>query len=499
MENRRQKIQKWFDDLKSHPFIYFSEEFREFLGVKRPSLPRIRMIDKIVNPEVAPTTHIQYDIIHKIVIITTGVPTGLFNSKDQCRGSVAVYELSLKEEVLTIATAPSTIQRYNAAVTSACWNSYNRCLYVGLATGCILFYKLSVDNKSLNYVAELDYHRDAVRGIIVDNLSNRMISASRSGKIACFDTVDGVTVGQIPKIGLKITKVAYDPGNKLIFVGTNESSVLLYDVKVNPIIKTKTITTQNRIIAISGLVFLEEIRLLYVSCGNTVFIYRVSLDCKIEQYEEVSFHSNFIISDLAVIQGGKYVILLESLGTIMLLDMSSSVSHDTSEKVDELTTTVSAISSWQKVVQGDISAMRDWLRAVGLHGTNTVRSKKEILELISKVPKVDYESVISEMVKPRTAKKQILLYWKVKPSLSKALTSNLPFLRCCCFVEDNQVLLVGCNDGQIHLSSLSDFFAPYSVVDEMMISAEKRFIAENAHQEINGSKKSTRGLRHQLD
>lgn len=491
-------LQHMFDLMLQSRFCSFNDVFLNFL--EAPS-----HVKEIMKPiHLAPVAAISslgiqsvtYDKLRGILLVASGhEKISFMGSKTKVRGALSVYSINgatgegKAGETSLLKLDLIIIQNYNCGAISVAWEPRRRLVCVGLVTGPILFYHLSESNE-MTYCAEIGNKWQLLSAIQLDPVADVIIAATSDRSMFAFDLNKGDVISQLATSSSSFISAAYDRREKIAFCGSAEGSVSCFDITVNPPSVVATFKDFGGVAGpITSMVFTEETRLLYFCCGQAIYIYRIYDKRRIG--ESCLWPPNLClrsaITDLTVIRGGHYIVACTCDGGVAIFDMTSpqDSQHDgTAAPKVSFKLTDTELPRWDKIIHGDNAMLRDWLRGKG------VNSEDELLrsELIKKIETVENRSSreVADAMLPIDATKDILFAWKY----------NSP-VRSCAYVEENDVLIFGCLDGELRSVSLRLFFKPFDSRDTDLMRSRLESVSSSSS-EIKGGSKAARGKRHQI-
>lgn len=475
METRRVEIQKWLDAITSNRVTLNSRTFQHFCRIPPDcQLRAIRMLPTLNCVPMTPLLPVQsvtYCQISQLVFVCRGIPKSSINfvSKTVVRGSLNIFQLV---DGSTESTGPiswaaagykmmlALSQMYNVGVMGLAWDINRRNVILGLSTGPILFYYLSQDCSTLTYCSELDCHNNLLCNLIYEPKNNMLLGGSNSGSLSCFDCDQGQTTTQLGKGCGPINSIAYARQIHVVFVGTKDGHVVIYDLKFNPPKEMKRFaltqgTNNPKLQKLDNkgdvyVVYVEETRQLIATHFHEIYVwdiprndliastnYHVST-CKAKFFLNCQTEHTAKICSLLVFHYGNYICVSTTRGNVVLFDMSDAPKEDTLEEamskaaknlsgannstssasadVNYLSTTYSALVHWWEIIKRNNTALRDWLRANGVDATLAL-TRADLIALVIEYYAGTPENVTSEIIADQLRAK--------KPRMDPLLTWNL--------------------------------------------------------------------------
>jgi hypothetical protein len=160
-----------------------------------------------------------------------------------------------------------------------------------------------------------------------------MFSGALDGTLSVFSLKQGATLGQTAVGSSGITSTAFDRRGTIMFCGTNENSIIIFDTTQSPPTKSHSIVIQSsrpdsiEHKEVSSLYFDDISRLLYAAHQNAIHIYQIdSTHVKLSSlWAILSLNLAFRISSFVVFQRGQYVAALTTTGSVAVFDLSETV------------------------------------------------------------------------------------------------------------------------------------------------------------------------------
>lgn len=537
----------------------FSVQLQDFLeistNVPAESLRSVHLMPTILSPKpirekALRINALHYDVISGVLFVGTGsYYTSILISKDRVRGNLLAYRsqsISDDPGVFLSGMEEVCCKAFNIGVVALEYDSSCRCVYVGLATGPILFFQLSADATELIYCSELDCHKGVLCNIITDRSSGVLVSASDAGTLTVYDLKECITRTPlvVSKGSAKFVSFAYDRSENMAYCGTDAGTVCVYDLEKNPPILIHTITLslwknkeKEGKADVIGLFFIEETRLLYCAHEYKVHVLKMSHKVTIEKSSLrflLSMSEQIEIADLRVLYNGQYIVVSSGEGPAAMFEISEKLcdvekSHGFSMSdasvTDELSTSASRLLPWQEVIKRSDATLRDWLRANSVN-TSVAYTHSDLIRLVrntevlrvaeascdnhktDKNPKGDgdidrfeieriADNLISSVLIPKIPRTDALFSWIIpdnRPESSLSL-KKAPLVNTTCYMENIRAVAYGCEDGNVHFVSVSEFFSPMSDAEKSDIDRLRLNVTKDV---IGGSTKSTRGRKSTL-
>jgi hypothetical protein len=171
-----------------------------------------------------------------------------YMNSNSLRGGVFVYKVLSDGGKPTL--LPLTYVSFSTGVKALVWDAYRRCLVVGLATGVIGYYALTVTASlgsdkqemtaySLQLMGEMDFHDSTIlvmkmikretKMMLIYETKDYCFMVSSSSKATLVDMSTGGIVSQLAKESKGFTSGDIDPTELIGFIGTQAGSVQLID------------------------------------------------------------------------------------------------------------------------------------------------------------------------------------------------------------------------------------------------------------------------------
>lgn len=204
----------------------------------------------IANNKELPINDIKIDEEEGLVFVATGLPYSIFqNTSSQLRGFVSIYRIVYEE--LRGDSKPGSLPPYQLqeitkvgftfGVQTVAWDRTRRCVAIGFSMGLISYYSF-VSGNSLVYVGEQDYHTDVItdmkfitreRKLFLEyEIQMLLVAVSQGSRVTIVDMKDGGVICQVAKAfnGAKLVSSAVDVMDSILILGTEQGSVLAYDI-----------------------------------------------------------------------------------------------------------------------------------------------------------------------------------------------------------------------------------------------------------------------------
>ena len=471
----------------------------------------LRLLSSAETPNILdlPITSLVYDPLSEFFFVGAGFVQGtlgkLFGG-EKVRGTVSMFTAHER--------MPLEVLRFSMGVISLAWDLPRRCLFVGLATGHIVFFGLSTSTPyQLTYLGELSFHPSPLCMICIDSAQSRVYSASTSGSIECYNIAEGSTVGQGTaksnnNKNAQVTAATVIVDRAWLLCGTSHGSLLVYDVNHSPaklLKELEVVAPGQNATAVQALWYEEDTQLLYVAAGNAVLILNVpsspnDFSAKMWDYSEpLQLKPTVQITQLLVLLGGDYVVVsCGGDGTVAIFAMTEKVygkvGGATAESEEIITSTSAAqILPWQKAALLPTAALRIWFQSKGVNASDAL-TRRDLLALLVKTCKIQKKE-LAEVLRPKNPVKDVMLMYTLNPCKdSRAYITSLSYF------DSMRAIACGCVDGSVQLLSLADFLPTEPATEE---SIRRRAVAvalkayEEAESPPKGSK-STKGKRLQM-
>jgi hypothetical protein len=405
------------------------------------------------------------------VFVGRGIPKSSINfvSNKVIRGSLNIYQLVDDSTEGLGPTSWAAVgskmmlavsQTYNVGVMSVAWDINRRNVIVGLSTGPILFYYLSYDCTTLTYCSELDCHNDLLCNLIYEPKNSMLMGGSNSGSLSCFDCGEGQTTTQLGKGCGPINSIAYARQIHVVFVGTKDGHVNIYDLKFNPPKEMKRFpltqgTTNPKLQKLDNkgdvcVVYVEETRQLIATHFHEIYVWDIperdliaatnyyAGSCKAKFFLNCQTEHTAKICSLLVFNYGNYICVSTTRSNVVLFDMSDPPKEETLEEamskaaknlsiaskstssasadVNYLSTTNSALVNWKEIIKRNNTALRDWLRANGVDATLALTRADLIalvIEYYAGTPENVTCEIVAELLRAKTPRTDPLLTWNL--------------------------------------------------------------------------------------
>eukprot|EP01039_Chlorochromonas_danica_P005047 gene5047-5541_t len=513
LDGRKQILQNMLNELQTVPAVHSSAFFQHFIEVEQfvgvGNVRKLHQLPPILtnqNRVSLPVNSVCMDQDEKLLFVGCGLGYSFLQnaSFNVIRGSLTVYKVHPDKTPIHVECCS---MQFCYGVNSVAWDSYRRCLAVGLTTGLIGYYQLSEDCSTLTYAGELEYHQDNIIGMemaIVDlkRLEGYVqqylhIAVSRGGRATMVDMECGAQTFQLAKAGCQIVSMAFDFIDQVAYFGTDVGRVMVFNTEEN---NTNLLFEIPIMHDVKGIDPKENARngrgdvhvaycpyqhLLYVCHHNKIFIYKSSpkrsSDKQTEAKKPLTFADDTFITAARLIHYGRLLVVTCNNGRVLLIDMSETVrmfnrpkrpASDTAqdvaeeariqmaEKEREIATSLASAMNWSEAVKSKESVIRDWLSNKGEAVSNIVSHSGLVRALVNqaKIPLMD----LADTVCPKEPNCEVLFFQAY--SSAKEGVRNVNF-RDICLCEVMQVLFFAGDDGYLYTLSLRDFYEPFTGID----------------------------------
>lgn len=537
LEGRRKDMQGWLDQVTSLRATRYNEHLMTFLEVqKHAPIETVRRIYPQATPHQCtdiprahtfPVNSMHYDPFSALLFLGVGTPTvGIFGgSGANVGGAVCVYQVpgggTGGQCDLPAAIQLKCQEKFNVGVVSVIFEPCRRWLFVGLASGAIVYYYLNEAADKFEYCSELDSHRKGISGMLVDVGANAFIASSVSGMISKCNLDDGLISAQGAIVGSTFTCVAYDRDEEMVFVGTVAGRVAIMDFAANPPVDVHKLNmthqtkpervSKNPVVALQ---FNQESRILYAAHMNNIHVFKIkgrANICKVtEAWTVFSMAERITVADLLLVQPAGFLVIAGSGGIVTVYDVSERKQVDKTTdaataalskmglagsavaKADAaLSTTSSALLPWNEIIKCSNASMRDWLRAKGVTDALTTLGRSSLVGLITRYSNIHCSDVM-EICRPPVSWNDTLLTWNFH------LEKGTDFVSMC-LLDDFGTIVLGTNKGNVRFLCLAEFLDAFGSFERRDIdsvrSAIKSTFPSNSEL-VKGSTKTTRGKRH---
>lgn len=490
----RKALDDWFLQLTRVRAVLFSECLLRFIDAfdKVPEAQLRRPVLLPANQEPSTQMHtvtaIEYDPVNELYFVACGVLQGAFErmfggNKGQVRGTVALYDHS---PATSTSRASLLTLRYSTGVTQLAWDIGCRCLFVGLATGSIVYYKLTpAAPYQLEYLCEINPHSHSVVCITPNHVDRTLYSASAGGMLDAYDTAQGKIVSQSGvKTGLTVTAVAVVPDMKWMVCGVSgpggRTFLQVHDLSASTssVAPVDYVLQDNSAAAVSAICFVEETHLLYVAVGHVVYLLQLPFswgllqrpDLWVWHAEPLKLSPHARISQMVVLLSGQYVVVASGAeGSVTVFAMNpkpaplpGTVADGEEDPVlpeEKLNTAAAEQAPWQQAVRFSNFDMRVWFQRKGVNAADAL-TRAELLKLMAQSCSVAPADIASALRPAAPAKDALFTYTLRTPRDSKVYVTSIAYM------DGLRALALGCVDGSVRLLSLADFLPPVSASDK---------------------------------